>query len=59
MHTNSIKRLIKYLKKMKKFYVTPEMDEFKFEMPQLFGDGEAETGSEGIGGSGAEGDDAA
>lgn len=45
---------------MKKNYVTPEMEEFKFEMPQLFGDdGEAETGSEGVGGSGEEGDDAA
>jgi hypothetical protein len=44
---------------MKKNYVTPEMEEFKFEMPQLFDDGEAETGSEGVGGSGEEGDDAA
>ena len=45
---------------MKKNYVTPEMEEFNFEMPQLFGDGdEAETGSDVIGGSGSEGDDAA
>lgn len=50
---------------MKKNYVTPEMDEFKFEMPQLFdgegtgGSGEAETGSEQAGGQGEEGDDAA
>jgi len=50
---------------MKKNYVTPEMDEFKFEMPQLFdgegtgGSGEAETGSEVIGGQGSEGDEGA
>jgi hypothetical protein len=50
---------------MKKNYVTPEMDEFKFEMPQLFdgegmgGSGEAETSSESAGGPGEEGDDAA
>jgi hypothetical protein len=45
---------------MKKNYVTPEMEEFKFEMPQLFGDDdEAEGGEEGIGGSGTPGDDAA
>lgn len=44
---------------MKKNYVTPEMEEFKFEMPQLFGEGETEGGEEGLGGSGEEGDDAA
>jgi len=50
---------------MKKNYVTPEMDEFKFEMPQLFdgegtgGSDEAETGSDVISGSGTPGDDAA
>lgn len=44
---------------MKKNYVTPEMEEFKFEMPQLFGDGETETDSEGIGASGTEGDEGA
>lgn len=44
---------------MKKNYVTPEMEEFKFEMPQLFGDGEADTDLEGVGGSGDPGDDAA
>lgn len=50
---------------MKKNYVTPEMEEFKFEMPQLFdgegtgGSGEAEIGSEQAGGQGEEGDDAA
>ncbi len=42
---------------MKKFYVTPEMDEFKFEMPQLFGEGETEGGQEGLGGSGNQGDE--
>jgi len=45
---------------MKKFYVTPEMDEFKFEMPQLFQgegtEGSTEGGSEGLGGEGQEGD---
>ena len=51
---------------MKKNYVTPEMEEFKFEMPQLFdgegtsgSGGEAEIGSETTGGSGNPGDDAA
>jgi len=44
---------------MKKNYVTPEMEEFKFEMPQLFGEGEAPTDVEGISGSGEEGEDAA
>ena len=42
---------------MKKFYVTPEMDEFKFEMPQLFGDDVAEGGQEGLGGSGKPNDE--
>lgn len=44
---------------MKKNYVTPEMEEFKFEMPQLFDDTETETGSEGLGGQGSEGDEGA
>ena len=45
---------------MKKQYLTPEMEEFKYEIPNLFGDddGEAETGEEKVGGSGNEGDDA-
>jgi len=51
---------------MKKNYVTPEMEEFKFEMPQLFDSegtsgsgGEAEMGSETAGGTGVEGDEGA
>lgn len=44
---------------MKKNYVTPEMEEFKFEMPQLFGDTETEGDLEGLGGSGEENEDAA
>lgn len=44
---------------MKKNYVTPEMEEFKFEMPQLFGDGDIEPEPEPIGGSGNPDDEAA
>lgn len=43
---------------MKKQYLTPEMEEFKYEIPNLFGEGETEGGSEGLGGSGTEGDNA-
>ena len=42
---------------MKKNYVTPEMEEFKFEMPQLFGEGDIEPDPEPIGGSGSTGDE--
>lgn len=44
---------------MKKNYVTPEMEEFKFEMPQLFGEGDIDPEPEPVGGSGDEGEDAA
>ena len=37
---------------MKKNYVTPEMEEFKFEMPQLFDEGEINPEPEVLGGSG-------
>lgn len=40
---------------MKKMYVTPEMEDFKFEIPQLFDEGEQEAEGEGLGGSGEEG----
>jgi hypothetical protein len=43
---------------MKKQYLTPEMEEFKYEIPNLFGEGETEGEGEGLGGSGTEGDDA-
>lgn len=43
---------------MKKQYLTPEMEEFKYEIPNLFGEGETEGEGEGLGGSGTEGDNA-
>ena len=56
MPTNSIKRLIKYSMKMKKNYVTPEMEDFKYEIPSLYqqtGDSStAESGAYNEGGSG-------
>lgn len=39
---------------MKKMYVTPEMEDFKFEIPQLF-QGEIDPEGEEMGGSGEEG----
>lgn len=42
---------------MKKQYFTPEMEEFKYEIPNLFGEGETEGEGEGLGGSGTEGDE--
>jgi len=46
----------KILKKMKKVYLTPEMEKFNFEIPNLLDQGEAEGASMGTGGEGTEGD---
>ena len=46
----------KILKKMKKVYLTPEMEKFNFEIPNLLDQGEAETASASVGGEGEEGD---
>jgi hypothetical protein len=41
---------------MKKVYLTPEMEKFNFEIPNLLDQGESEGGSIGTGGEGTEGD---
>lgn len=41
---------------MKKVYLTPEMEKFNFEIPNLLDQGEAETASASVGGEGEEGD---
>lgn len=43
---------------MKKQYLTPEMEEFKYEIPNLFGEGETEGEGDFLGGSGTPGEDA-
>lgn len=41
---------------MKKVYLTPEMEKFNFEIPNLLDAGETEGASIGNGGEGTEGD---